>query len=174
MSLQSERYHDLAGTLRTAFLQALLLALIAILIAAAFNACRPNGLKWLGQGPLPEEYAKGSGTFETISLEDAFSGYTQGTLVFIDARSSTAFRSGHLPGAHNIPPENVSSCIDTLRGATLLGKTPVVYCDGPGCDLSLRVASLLAEHGFPGIQILTAGWEGWYDAGFPIEQGERP
>jgi rhodanese-related sulfurtransferase len=172
MLQQPKRYHDLAGTLRTALLQALLLTVIGVLIAAVFNAYRQDALKWSGVGRLPAGYAQESGAFETITMDNALSRYEEGKILFIDARDSSAFLSGHLPGAYNVPPEKARSSLEHLERASLSGKALVIYCEGPGCDLSFRLASALARQGISGIGILPAGWAGWYEAGFPIEEGE--
>ena len=68
-------------------------------------------------------------------------------VVLVDARSSEAFKSYHLPNAINIAVAcgvvSLSKRIDMLREKSL-NKTVVVYCRGPKCEWADRVASLIA------------------------------
>lgn len=160
------RTRRLKETLRSALLQGIVLVACAALVAAAFNACRQGGLELRGGPGL--QAADG---FEAITLEEAFAGYEQGEIVFVDARDPVAFRSGRLPGALGIPVAEAALHADRLKRKLSSTRVAVIYCDGPGCLLSERLASALSARGVCGIRILGEGWEGWYEAGLPIEEG---
>lgn len=160
------RPRGLRETLRSALLQGIVLVACAALFAAAFNACRQGGLELRGRPGLQE-----AGGFETITLEEAFAGYERGEIVFVDARDPVAFRSGRLPGALGIPVDEAALHSERLKRELSSTRVAVIYCDGPGCPLSERLASALSARGVCGMRILGEGWEGWYEAGFPVEEG---
>ncbi|MFY9399661.1 MAG: rhodanese-like domain-containing protein [Desulfomonilia bacterium] len=156
----------LRETLRLASIQGIVLVACATLVALVFNAYRPGGLELWGVPGL-----QAPDGFETITLEEAFAGYEEENIVFVDARESPAFNSGHLPGALSIPAAEASLHADRLMQTLSSGKVAVIYCDSPGCPLSERLASALSARGICDMRILEEGWEGWYLAGYPIEEG---
>jgi rhodanese-related sulfurtransferase len=83
--------------------------------------------------------------------------------VLLDARSSEAYRAGHLPGAHNL---SRPYSLDDL--AQLGDRLFVVYCWGPGCNGAVRAAREIATIGLP-VKEMMGGFEYWVREGHPIE-----
>ena len=91
----------------------------------------------------------------------------EGDSLIVDARPSTSFDYAHIPGAVSIPadgevPPNV------LAQALQKART-IVYCDGPGCDASQRVAEKLRMAGVPSIIVFAGGFQDWTNSGLPSE-----
>jgi rhodanese-related sulfurtransferase len=87
-------------------------------------------------------------------------------LQLIDVRSPSEFASGHIPGAVNIPMDEIES-----RLADLSPATPIVLI----CQMGKRArmtAGLLDPCGFQ-LSILEGGTSAWIEAGLPVVQSVR-
>lgn len=154
--------------MRTALVQAVVLAVIGLVCAAAVNTLRQDPFPWSGK--RAGAGAPGTGVFPVITLEEAYKRYEEGTISFIDARDMRDFASGHLPGAVNIPLEKAGASLDLLNSPGFTGKDLVIYCSGPDCPLSEELAAKLAAGGVKrGLVILPEGWSGWNGSGFPVD-----
>ncbi len=87
----------------------------------------------------------------------------------VEALSPTFFADAHLPGAHNLPPDQVAD-----RAADVLPDPDaevVVYCSG-GCDRARIVAGMLEDLGYQQVLLLDGGKGDWLAAGHPLERSE--
>jgi rhodanese-related sulfurtransferase len=162
--------HAIKTRLRTAVIQAAFLAAMGVVFGVAVNTFRHDGIAWVGVWSSVDDVSDRAKTFRTIGVNDAWREYQEGLILFVDARGPSEYRPGHLPGAVNVPAEDVERGLDQLRRAAGSGREFVIYCSGPGCPLSLDLATILADKGIPKVTILPEGWSGWLDAGFPIEE----
>lgn len=88
-------------------------------------------------------------------------------MTLLDVRSPEEFAQGHLPGAINIPVEELE-----LRLAELPSEQELVaYCRGPYCVLSHNAAALLRARGFK-VRRLDEGFTDWQAAGLGVETTE--
>ena len=78
----------------------------------------------------------------------------------VDVRSATEFACGHLPGAVNIPLEQVE-----LRTADLSSHAPVVLVCQAGTRA--RLAAELLQHSGKDLFVLEGGTSAWIKAGYP-------
>ena len=79
---------------------------------------------------------------------------------FIDSREPKLYQEGHIPGAMNIPFEQVSKYVDSLK--TLPKHDLVIlYCDGGDCHLSHDLAEYMLAEGWNRLAVYTGGWEEW-------------
>lgn len=87
----------------------------------------------------------------------------------VDVLSEKGFNEGHIPGAINIP-------IDNLNEGTLLEKqitqddTIIVYCASYACQKSTKAAKRLLEMGYEKTFDFKAGKRGWRRAGLQLEK----
>lgn len=91
--------------------------------------------------------------------------------LLLDARSQSEFEKSHLPGAQNIPPQNLSTSttkLDSLPRDLWL----VCYCDGPPCHQAESLAFELLNAGFELVAVYFDGLNGWKQAGHEIEGKE--
>jgi len=87
-------------------------------------------------------------------------------LVVLDVRTPAEFAEGHVPGAINVPHDEVAQRLDEL--APLRDKDVVVYCkSGRRAGLALKV---LGEHGYTRLAHLSGDMQGWTAAGRPVER----
>jgi len=66
---------------------------------------------------------------------------------FIDARDPKVFADGHIPGATNIPFEQVVQYADSLKKFPKMDLC-LLYCDGGDCHLSHDLAEHMLAHGW--------------------------
>ena len=78
------------------------------------------------------------------------------------------FREGHLPGAINVPPEQVS----TLAPKLLPDKQTevITYCASRTCHASADAARELIKLGYTNVRHYAGGKADWTFAGLPIER----
>ena len=84
--------------------------------------------------------------------------------VAVDARDTSDYNLGHLPGAISIPVRaSRKDRMEVLEGIS--NETPiVVYCQSATCSYGEEVARLLLQDGYDDISIFGGGWEEWSDA----------
>jgi len=125
------------------FIRALALALVlpAAVLAADF----------FSPGISPEEVHAALGTPEALLL--------------IDVRKPVEFRIGHVPGAVNIPHDELVDRLDELRH----GNGVVVYCI-VGRRTRLAKQTLL-ENDVENVFHLEGGFGAWMRGGFDVEKG---
>lgn len=152
-----------------------LLALVAasLLLAWAVNTFRPGGLPWIGS---PDDVAVEQEEEEErfgISVQTAQQAWERDMALFVDSRSQQSFRRGHIPGAVNLPLNEVACEGPGLLEHTIPGKDTVlvVYGFEATCTTSEMLASLLRRMGYLNIVEMPDGIVGWEVAGLPVEQG---
>lgn len=87
----------------------------------------------------------------------------------VEALGPSFFADAHLPGAINLPPDQVDD-----RAATLLPNRAdeiVVYCSGE-CDRALIVATRLQELGYREVRLLDGGKGDWLAAGHHLDRSD--
>lgn len=86
-------------------------------------------------------------------------------LVVLDVRSPGEFAAGHVPGAINVPHDQVGNRLAELAGAK--DKDIVLYCrSGRRARLA---ADVLAAAGFARLSLLEGDFPGWAAQGLPTE-----
>jgi len=101
----------------------------------------------------------------TISVEDTKALFDKGGVVFLDVRGEKEYRSGHIPGAMNIP----RGLLEFVIGNKIPDKnaTIVVYCKSGG--RSCLASNTLVNMGYKNIKNMDGGWKAWIGAGYPVE-----
>jgi rhodanese-related sulfurtransferase len=89
--------------------------------------------------------------------------------VLVEALPAKYYLDKHLPGAINIPHDQV----DALAPRLLPDKTApiVVYCANGPCKNSGIAAARLAELGYADVRDYHEGKADWIEAGLPVECG---
>lgn len=101
--------------------------------------------------------------------------HRQGGVIFVDARKSSVYEAGHIPGAFPLdrfyPEEDLPRVV--LAGAT--ADPVVVYCNGGACEDSHHAAAQLVEAGIDRsrIRVFTGGFQEWSARRWPVERGPR-
>jgi rhodanese-related sulfurtransferase len=87
-------------------------------------------------------------------------------LVVLDVRNATEYAAGHVPGAVNVPHDQIETRLDELAG--LRDKDVVVYCH-TGRRAALAVETL-THHGFTRLEHLAGDMQAWTADHRPVEQ----
>ena len=95
-----------------------------------------------------------------------------GTAILIDARPPAEFGMSHIPGAVNGAPKPgvplavyVSDVEEVKRLVADRGQLLVLYCNGPFCGKSKRLAAELAAAGYTNLRRYQLGMPGWRTTG---------
>jgi rhodanese-related sulfurtransferase len=110
------------------------------------------------KAPLPEG---------AVDLKEAKRIFDEGMAVILDARSPSAFADGHIPGAINIPYDQLTDYLDTLAEEVPKEQQVMCYCWSSTCDFSDQLATELKFMGYKDVVVFTGGWEEWTAAGYP-------
>ncbi len=112
----------------------------------------------------------------TIQPEKARQLWEQG-ITFVDPRSDTDWRVGHIPNAVHIrndpggEPEELSP--ETLAQAVGKDEPVVFYCNGPECDRSSNSTAKAVKWGWKRVYYFRGGFPAWQDANYPVETSKK-
>lgn len=95
-----------------------------------------------------------------------------GNVVVLEALPPLYYENAHLPGALNMPHDQV----DVLAPQLVADKTAdiIVYCSNGPCPNSAIASKRLVELGYSDVFEYELGKEDWIEAGMPVEQSTRP
>ena len=85
-------------------------------------------------------------------------------VIVLDTRNAEAFAEEHIPGAVNIPTDQLASRLNELPK----DKEIVPYCWSVVCHLATRASLLLSEQGYT-VHELAGGIEYWKNYKMPLE-----
>lgn len=93
---------------------------------------------------------------------------TNGSALVIDSRPRAQFAAGYIPGAIclDVPPAEQVAAVRRIVGDDT-SRALVVYCNGPNCQQSRRLAHELAIAGFRGVARYQLGISVWRVLGGP-------
>jgi ArsR family transcriptional regulator len=112
-----------------------------------------------------DSYFHDRDSLDPVSQETLLADLRLGLVTLLDVRPSDEFDAGHIPGAVNIPLDELEK-----RLGDLPKRRPIVaYCRGPYCVLSFEAVAALRARGFK-VRRLAEGFPEWWAAGRPIEQ----
>jgi rhodanese-related sulfurtransferase/DNA-binding transcriptional ArsR family regulator len=102
---------------------------------------------------------------EAVPADEVLDRAKKGLVIVLDVRPQEEFSAGHLPGAVNIPINELEKRLQELPRR----KEIIAYCRGPYCLMSYDAVSLLRMRGRKARR-LQAGLPEWRAAGLPVEQ----
>ena len=108
-------------------------------------------------------------SMEPLASKELFERIKEGSVIVLDVRPVEEYRSGHLPGAINIPLMDLEDKLDKLPP----GQEVIAYCRGPYCVLSFKAVALLRTQGIQARRLIS-GLPEWRLAGFPVEGSVHP
>ncbi|WP_025030006.1 ArsR/SmtB family transcription factor [Nitratireductor aquibiodomus] len=103
---------------------------------------------------------------EGISRDELLERLRDSSVTLLDVRPREEFAIGHLPGAINIPVEELEERLSALP----VEHEVIAYCRGPHCVLSVTAVALLRRKGIR-TRLLNAGFPDWKAAGLSVETG---
>lgn len=145
---------------------------LAALIALTVNLVRRDAIPlmgdWSPKGRMSESTLGDGGL---IPIEEAQLLFETNEAIFLDARSSGDYRSGHIQGALNLPWADFEARFEEVMGVIPLDFPIVAYCDGESCGLSKDLALALSAKGYVNVRVLADGWSAWKTANLPVQEG---
>jgi rhodanese-related sulfurtransferase len=167
---------DLAGVV--------LMAIVSVAVGLSVNKESSKPLPWVYQTPEQRFDAELTSLITsppiaiapaaTMNVAEFRAAVESGSAIILDARSSSFFVQGHVPGALNLARDDFAHDYRRLSASlkTALDKPIIVYCSGGACHDSRLVANALLTLGFTNVSVFTGGWEAWSSAGLPVRTGE--
>ncbi|AWZ01039.1 MAG: metalloregulator ArsR/SmtB family transcription factor [Rhodobiaceae bacterium] len=113
---------------------------------------------------LISDHAVRSGNLEAITREELLDRIAEGSVTVLDVRPEEEFDLGHLPGAINIPFNELEARLADIPA----GNEIVAYCRGPNCLFSIDALKLLRDRGLTA-RHLENGFPAWKVAKLPVE-----
>ena len=97
--------------------------------------------------------------------------------LFLDARRTTVYADGHIPGARSFPiwESDIADRVKFFYEEGLDQNAPIViYCSGGDCEDSHMLAEKLYMVGFNNLLVYKDGFPGWQKRGLPAVKGPKP
>ena len=113
---------------------------------------------------LVRTYITARDDLETIPAAELLRRSKQGLVTVLDVRPAKEFAAGHLPGAINIPVEELTKRMRKFPK----GREVIAYCRGTYCLLSVDAVAFLRKKGYKARR-LEEGFPEWKASGLPIE-----
>ena len=114
---------------------------------------------------LVNTYLTVKDNLEPIPREELLERARDGLITVIDVRPAEEYAAGHVPGALNIPLQELEQRLDELGE----NQEIVAYCRGPHCILAFDAVACLREKGI-NARRLEDGYPEWKIAGLPVEK----
>jgi len=109
-------------------------------------------------------YFRSRDGFEPVPAKELIDRCRKGLVTVLDVRPVEEFAAGHIPGAVNIPLEELQRRLRELPRDREL----IAYCRGPFCLMSFEAVDLLRKKGLKARR-LQDGLPEWRLAGHPVE-----
>jgi len=113
---------------------------------------------------LVDTYLTVKDDLEPIPREELLQRVKDDLVSVLDVRPAEEFAAGHVPGAINVPLNELESYLDKLGTEQEI----VAYCRGPHCVLAFDAVAKAREKGLKARR-LEDGFPEWKTAGLPIE-----
>lgn len=110
-------------------------------------------------------YFSSKDEFEPVPPAELLQRARRGLVTVLDVRPREEFAAGHVPGAVNIPIEELLARLRELPR----GREVVAYCRGPYCLMSFDAVQLLRKKGLKARR-LKDGMPEWRLAGMPVDE----
>jgi rhodanese-related sulfurtransferase len=113
-------------------------------------------------------FAESAAKTEQVSTEELRHILANKSAIVIDSRSRVQFETGHIPGAHVLDGESGDeiAAVERLANGSKAAAL-VLYCNGPYCQASRRLADHLVTAGFTNVRRYQLGMPVWRALGGP-------
>jgi len=111
------------------------------------------------------DYWGEDGELKAVNFDELQKLAAHDQMLLLDVRPPEEYRQGHIPGALNVPPDQLSTFLEHFDPNH---KIVVAYCRGPYCTFSHQAVRALREHGVQALR-LEEGLPEWKASGRPVE-----
>jgi len=108
---------------------------------------------------------------EPIPRTELLERVRDGLVTVLDVRPAEEYAAGHVPGAVNIPLQELEDRLEELSNQQGENHEIVAYCRGPHCVLAFDAVARLREKGITARR-LEDGYPEWKIAGLPVEKNQ--
>jgi rhodanese-related sulfurtransferase/DNA-binding transcriptional ArsR family regulator len=137
-------------------------------IYKSWQMLRELGLKHIAEiEKLVNDFRQKRNSLEALKMDELLIRMKSKNVVVLDVRPVNEFKNGHIPGAINMPVEQLSVKLKKLPK----NKEYVAYCRGPFCVFADDAVNLLTKKGFKAKR-LVEGFPDWKIKGLPVETHE--
>lgn len=105
---------------------------------------------------------------EAIPREELLQRAKDGLVTVLDVRPAEEYAAGHVPGAVNVPLDQLENYLDALDSE----QEVVAYCRGPHCVLAFDAVAKARAKGISARR-MQDGFPEWKLAGLPVEQSNE-
>jgi ArsR family transcriptional regulator len=119
-------------------------------------------------GKIVSDYFNRLDDLEPVSRRELARRVKAGTIVVLDVRPEDEFAHGHVPGALNIPVQDLKRRLAELPKDQEI----VAYCRGAYCVFSFEAVAFLRKRGFTARR-LEEGFPEWRSSGLPVSADPR-
>ncbi len=112
---------------------------------------------------IVQSYFHARDSLEPVSHEELADRLRDGVVTLIDVRPGEEFAAGHIPGAVNIPLDELPRRLGELPADRAI----VAYCRGPYCVFAFEAVATLRAKGYEARR-LADGYPQWWAAGRPV------
>jgi rhodanese-related sulfurtransferase/DNA-binding transcriptional ArsR family regulator len=106
---------------------------------------------------------------EPIPRTELLERVKDGLVTVLDVRPAEEYAAGHVPGAVNIPLQELEDRLEELNNQGGENREIVAYCRGPHCVLAFDAVARLRDKGMKARR-LEDGYPEWQVAGLPVEK----
>lgn len=143
-----------------------LLPLLSLLAACGgAPSTAPDASPAAATPAAPVAAAAPAATSTTIGVADLKARMDQGAVTLVDVRTPAEYNDGHVPGAVNIPLDELGGRLAELEPH----KADDVHLICAVGGRSAKATAILAQAGFTKATNVDGGTNGWRDAGYPVE-----
>lgn len=103
-----------------------------------------------------------------VGRDELMARVKEGGAMVIDVRPVDEYQAGHIPGAVNIPVDELPQRLESLPH----GQEIVAYCRGPYCMLAFDAVARLREAGYQARR-LEDGFPEWKAENRPVDSGKQ-
>ena len=116
---------------------------------------------------LVRSYLSVRDKLEPVPRDELIKRARKGLVTVVDVRPHEEFAAGHVPGAINIPAEELEQRLNEVPS----DQEVVAYCRGPYCLMAFEAVAQLRKKGF-NARRMEEGLPEWRSAGMPVERTE--
>ncbi len=117
---------------------------------------------------LVDTYLTVKDKLEPLPHEELLKRARDGLVTVLDVRPAEEFDAGHIPGAVNIPLQELEQRLKELTTTSADNHEIIAYCRGPHCILAFDAVEKLREKGL-NARRMEDGYPEWLIAGLPVE-----
>jgi rhodanese-related sulfurtransferase len=134
-------------------------------IYRSWQTMRQLGLERIAEmEKIIKEFREKRNVLEEVKIDELLTRMKSRNIILLDVRPSSEYNTGHIPGAINIPVDDITYQLKKLSK----NKEYVAYCRGPFCVFADEAVNILIKKGFRAKR-LAEGFPDWKLKGLPVE-----